>query len=99
MNKKMGGTVCDLSAPEASPNAIHEEKHEQFTPNIGREPSSACSLVLEFLAIFSGQDTRTKSIYKYIMTSRQRTYVTVLRLIMRHVRQKEVVPLFIFEIF
>ena len=28
----MGGTVCDLSAPEASPNAIHEEKHEQFTP-------------------------------------------------------------------
>ena len=59
----MGGTVCDLSAPEASPNAIHEEKHEQFTPNIGREPSSACSLVLLNFGDFSGQDTRTKSIY------------------------------------
>ncbi|MCI7257089.1 MAG: hypothetical protein MR559_07240 [Prevotella sp.] len=70
----MGGTVCDLSAPEASPNAIHEEKHEQFTPNIGREPSSACSLVLLNFGDFSGQDTRTKSIYKYVMTSGQRTF-------------------------
>ena len=69
----MGGTVCDLSAPEASPNAIHEEKHEQFTPNIGREPSSACSLALMNFGDFDWQDTRTKSIYKYVMTSRQRT--------------------------
>ena len=69
----MGRTVRDLSANRASPNASRKEKHEQFTPNIGREPSSACSLVLLNFGDFSGQDTRTKSIYKYVMTSRQRT--------------------------
>ena len=26
----------------------HEEKHEQFTPKKGREPSSSCTLVFEF---------------------------------------------------
>ena len=64
MNKKLGGAVRDLSVHWASPNASHKEKHEQFTPNIGREPSSACSLVLLNFGDFSGQDTRTKSIYK-----------------------------------
>ena len=62
MNKKLGRTVRDLSAPEASPNALHKEKHEQFTPNIGREPSSACSLVLEFWR-FSGVEIQGQSPY------------------------------------
>ena len=74
VNKKLGGTVRDLSANRASPNASRKEKHEQFTPNLGREPSSACSLALMNFGDFDWQDTRTKSIYKYVMTSRQRTF-------------------------
>ena len=74
MNKKLGGTVRDLSANRASPNASRKEKHEQFTPNIGRDPSSARSLALMNFGDFDWQDTRTKSIYKYVMTSRQRTF-------------------------
>ena len=40
-----------------------------------RAQCTACrgSLVLLNFGDFSGQDTRTKSIYKYVMTSRQRT--------------------------
>ena len=59
----MGGTVRDLSVHWASPNASHKEKHEQFTPNLGREPSSARSLALMNFGDFDWQDTRTKSIY------------------------------------
>ena len=69
----MGRTVRDLSANRASPNASRKEKQEQFTPNIGREPSSARSLALMNFGDFDWQDTRTKSIYKYVMTSRRRT--------------------------
>ena len=50
-NIKKGGTARSLSANLAPPSALHKEKPEQSTPIHGREPSSACSLVCEVLAV------------------------------------------------
>lgn len=44
----MGGTARGLSAHWAPPSAVSKEKHEQFTPINGREPSSLVLFDFEF---------------------------------------------------
>ncbi|MGM9699374.1 MAG: hypothetical protein ACI3Y0_12150 [Prevotella sp.] len=58
----MGGTVRDLSANQASPNAPRKEKHEQFTPIQDVNLRQLVLLRFEF-GDFDWQETRTKSMY------------------------------------